>query len=158
MLQARTAPKGRAPVKTTSKTRALALKAGFRSGFEDRTSRQLVDAGLEAIAARYETVKLGYRKPATLHKYTPDFPVSDFVFIETKGRFVPADRQKHVLIKQQNPQVDIRFIFERAKTPINKGSKTTYADWCDKHGFKWADKIIPTTWLDEFKHLEAPKP
>nr|DAL93602.1 MAG TPA: endonuclease I [Caudoviricetes sp.] len=35
-----------------------------------------------------------------------------------------------MLIKQQNPELDIRFIFSRSKTPIYKGSKTTYAAFC----------------------------
>jgi hypothetical protein len=141
---------------TSSKVRKAALAAGYRSGFEDRTSRHLVDSGLAAVAAAYETVKINYTKPASVHKYTPDFPVNKFVFIETKGRFMPADRQKHMLIKRQSPQLDIRFVFERAATPINKGSKTTYADWCDKNGFKWADKHIPQSWIEEFKKDNHP--
>ena len=30
---------------------------------------------------------------------------------------------------------------------IRKGSKTTYADFCEKHGIVWAEKEIPTDWL-----------
>ena len=32
---------------------------------------------------------------------------------------------------------------------IYKGSKTTYSQWCEKHGFKWAGKEIPQSWIDE---------
>jgi len=32
---------------------------------------------------------------------------------------------------------------------LYKGSKNTYGDWCDKHGFLFADKVIPESWLKE---------
>ena len=67
--------------------------------------------------------------------------------IETKGRFVTADRQKHILIKEQHPDLDIRFLFQNSKARISKSSKTTYADWCRKHGFQFADKVVPEEWL-----------
>ncbi|MQR02362.1 hypothetical protein [Glaciimonas soli] len=67
----------------------------------------------------------------------------------SKGRFLTADRQKHLLIKQQHPELDIRFVFSRSKTTISKTSKTTYGDWCLKYGFKYADKSIPDAWLKE---------
>ena len=34
-----------------------------------------------------------------------------------------------------------------AKTKIRKGSKTTYGDFCDKHGIIWAEKDLPKSWL-----------
>jgi len=46
-------------------------------------------------------------------------------------------------------ELDIRFVFSNSRNKLNKKSKTTYADWCDKHGFKWADKQIPKSWIDE---------
>lgn len=69
------------------------------------------------------------------------------IIIETKGRFVTADRQKHLLIKEQHPNLDIRFLFQNSKARISKSSKTTYADWCRKHGFQFADKVVPEEWL-----------
>lgn len=132
---------------TTSKVRIAALKAGYRSGLEEQVAAQLKAAGVDP---RFESVKIEYIKPESKHKYTPDFPLGVLI-VETKGRFVTADRQKHLLLKAQHPNIDIRFVFSRAKTPISKGSKTTYAMWCDKHGFKYADKLIPTAWLKELK-------
>lgn len=131
---------------TTSKHPA-GLKEGFRSGLEEQVAAQLRAAGVDP---RFETIKIAYTKPQSNHKYSPDFPIGEII-VETKGRFVTADRQKHLLIKAQHPQLDIRFVFSRSKTPISKGSKTTYADWCVKHGFKYADKLIPTAWLNELK-------
>lgn len=90
-----------------------------------------------------------YTVPVSYHEYTPDFRLPNGIFIETKGRFVLEDRKKHVLIKQQHPELDIRFVFQNSKNKIRKGSPTTYADWCKKHGFLYADKTIPQEWLDE---------
>lgn len=73
------------------------------------------------------------------------------IIIEAKGLFETKDRQKHLLIKKQYPHLDIRFVFQNPKNTLYKGSKTTYADWCDKYGFKWATKLIPATWFKERK-------
>lgn len=91
-----------------------------------------------------------YSKPESHHRYTPDFPLRPII-IETKGRFLSADRKKHELIKEQHPDLDIRFVFTRSATCISKTSKTTYADWCRKRGFQFADKVIPPDWIKELK-------
>lgn len=62
-----------------------------------------------------------------------------------------ADRQKHLLVQEQYPELDIRFIFSNPNAKIRKGSKTSYADWCNKHGFLFAQKSIPKEWLKEPK-------
>lgn len=124
----------------------VAAKYGFRSGLEERIAEQLDKAGIEYT---YEKVKLNYIKPASKHVYTPDFVLANGIIVETKGRFLPADRQKHILVKRHNPALDIRFVFSNSKARISKVSKTTYADWCIKNGFKFADKTIPEEWLHE---------
>jgi hypothetical protein len=77
--------------------------------------------------------------PASQHKYTPDFKLREGIYIEGKGRLLPSERKKHLLVKEQNPDVEIVFFFENANKPIYKGSSTTYGDWCDKNGFRWTD-------------------
>lgn len=42
-------------------------------------------------------------------------------------------------------------MFSNSKTRISKGSPTTYAAWCEKNGFRYADKFIPQAWLIEPK-------
>ena len=128
-----------------SSKRATALKHGFRSGLEEDIDNLLKKAG---VNGEYEENKISYVKPETNHTYTPDFRLPNGVFIETKGRFVLADRQKHILIKKQHPELDIRFVFQNARNKIRKGSKTTYGDWCTKHGFLFSEKVIPPEWLD----------
>ena len=53
------------------------------------------------------------------------------------------------LVKEANPELDIRILFQTPNNKIIKTSKTTYADWADKHGYLWAAKEIPTNWLEE---------
>jgi hypothetical protein len=122
----------------------VGLKEGFRSGLEDKVAVQLRAAGFDP---HYEEDVIPYTKPERIHKYHPDFRLRDGLYIETKGRFVTADRQKHILIKAQHPDIEIRFVFSNSKARISKSSKTTYADWCIKHGFLYADKLIPKDWL-----------
>lgn len=128
-----------------SKAKAVAIKYGFRSGLESRVAKELTDQG---IPYTYEEDKIHYVKPARKAKYTPDFKIGN-IFIETKGRFMVADRQKHLLIKEQHPDVDIRFVFTNPNQRISKTSKTTYAMWCEKHGFLYAKEHIPHKWLKE---------
>lgn len=125
---------------------AQAKALGFRSGLEEQVGDQLASAG---VKAGYETEKVNYLRPARKAKYTPDWILPNGIVIETKGRFKVEDRQKHIHIKQQHPNLDIRFVFSNSKGKISKGSKTTYAMWCNKHGFMYADKWIPEEWLKE---------
>lgn len=124
------------------------VDATYRSGLEDKVAEQLRDAEVDA---KYEEYQIPYSIPATNHTYTPDFVLPNGIIVETKGVFEVEDRKKHLLVKSQYPNLDIRFVFSSSKTPIYKGSKTTYAAWCNKYGFKYADKWIPDKWLRERK-------
>lgn len=126
--------------------RAVALKHGFRSGLEDDVAKMLTEAG---IPFTYEETKIRYIKPASEHQYTPDFVLDNGIIVETKGRFLVADRKKHLLIKRQHPELDIRLVFSNSKQKLAKGSRTTYAAWCEKNGFLYADKTIPQHWINE---------
>jgi len=117
----------------------------YRSKFEETVAKKLEEANVEYS---YEAVKILY-KLSEVRKYTPDFILPNGIVIETKGRFVAADRKKHLLIKEQCPDVDIRFVFQNPNVKLSKASKTSYAQWCDKNGFKWAAKEIPQEWIDE---------
>jgi hypothetical protein len=131
--------------KQVSKRLAARMK-GYRSGLEETLDESLKTQGIDG---QYEQHKIKYTKPATKHTYTPDFRLPNGIFIETKGRFVLADRQKHILIKHQQPDLDIRFVFQNSKNKIRKGSKTTYGDWCDQNGFMYSDILIPKSWYNE---------
>ena len=122
----------------------------FRSGLEERVAQQLKHEG---ISYEYETLKIKYVKPSQPSTYTPDFILKNNIIIETKGQFVTADRKKHRIIKEQHgDKYDIRFVFSNPNQRIGKKSKTTYAMWCDRYGFKWAKGEIPEEWLNEKKN------
>lgn len=134
--------------RTSSPVRNAALAAGYRSGLEKVIGEQIAAAG---VACEYESEVIRYEHPARTARYTPDFPLPNGIIIETKGRFIPGDRKKHLLVKAQHPNKDIRFVFGNSRARLSKTSKTTYADWCNKHGFLYADKWIPAAWLKEVK-------
>ena len=116
-----------------------------RSGLEDRVAAELKSLDVDY---EYESMKIPYIMNET-RKYTPDFILPNGIIIETKGRFTSDDRKKHLLIKDQHPEYDIRFVFSKINAKIAKGSKTTHAAWCEKHGFLYAEKSIPEEWLNE---------
>ena len=128
---------------TKSKIRQQAIKNGYRSGLEDVISKDLKDRGVDF---GYETVKINW-KLVENKTYTPDFILHNGIIIESKGRFVPDDRKKHLKVREQNPDLDIRFVFSNSRNKIRKGSKTTYAMWCEKNNFLYADKRIPDEWI-----------
>ena len=124
----------------------VGLKYGFRSGLEEKIAADLTSKG---VGFTYEELKVPFVKPAKPCKYNPDFVLPNGIIIESKGRFITEDRQKQLLVKQQHPDLDLRFVFSNSKAKISKRSHTTYADWCIKGGFQFADKAIPDTWLKE---------
>lgn len=127
--------------------------AGYRSGLEKRIQADLTKRGVGFV---YEPGPIKYHKE---HRYTPDIYLENGIIIEIKGRFLASDRTKHLLIKQQHPELDLRFVFQQPNNTLTKASKTTYGDWCDKHGFLWADSYVPQEWIDEdgYQTLFQPK-
>lgn len=130
---------------TTSERRRHAIKNGYRSGLEDDIAKDLKDRGVEF---EYEKLKVKWQLLEN-KTYTPDFKLPNGIIIESKGRFVQADRKKHLIIQDQHPFLDIRFVFSNSKAKLYKGAKSTYGDWCNKHGFLYADKRIPEEWLTQ---------
>lgn len=123
------------------KARAL----GYRSGLEVKIANLLTECG---IPHRYEKVKIEW-EDLMYRTYTPDIILSNGIIIEVKGRFTSEDRRKHLAVKKQHPNLDIRFVFESSRRKLSKGAKTTYGLWCEKHGFQYYDRIIPQEWLKE---------
>ena len=118
----------------------------YRSGLERETGLGLQQRGMEF---GFETLRLSYIQPETNRHYTPDFVLANGIIIETKGQLDAADRKKMILIKQQYPNLDIRFVFSYARAKIYKGSKTTVAKWAAQNGYMWADKRILLEWTKE---------
>lgn len=93
---------------------------------------------------KYEQSKIAY---TVSHTYTPDFQLLNGVYIEVKGYFDMEDRRKHLCIKEQHPDIDIRFVFEKKDQKLRKNAKSSYADWCMKNGFKYSQMVIPDEWF-----------
>lgn len=120
----------------------------FRSGLEERNASHMEKHGVEFA---FEEFHIKYVVPARDAKYHPDFVLKNGIIVETKGLWEAEDRQKHLLIRAQYPDLDIRLVFSSSKSKLYKGSPTSYGDWCEKHGIVYADKLIPVAWLREKK-------
>ena len=114
----------------------------FRSGLEKKVAALFDELG---VIYEYESTKIPY---IIQHKYTPDFLLANGIYLETKGYWDSNDRRKIKAVKQQNPELDIRMVFQTPYNKISKKSKTTYAQWCDKHDIPWTSfTTIPVEWL-----------
>lgn len=115
-------------------------------------------SGLEKVVAeylkqnkknfRYEDLKIEW-KDLRYRTYTPDFILDNGIIVETKGIFDNEDRRKHLAVREQHPELDIRLVFSNARAKLYKGSKTTYAMWCEKNNFLYSHRVIPPDWLEE---------
>lgn len=117
----------------------------YRSGLEVEAAAFLSDRQVEV---KYELLKIEW-EDLRYRTYTPDFELDNGIIVETKGLFDNEDRRKHLAIKKQHPELDIRFVFSNANAKLYKGSKTRYFEWCDKNGFLWSHRVIPEVWLTE---------
>jgi len=68
--------------------------------------------------------------------------------VEAKGWFRSQDQRKHRNIKDQSPELDIRFVFMRLTSRV-QGSTMTCQEWCEKYGFKYSETTIPKEWIKE---------
>ena len=124
-----------------SRVRKAAQKAGFRSAFEQRVAEGLSEYEYEPFVIAYEVHET--------KKYTPDFALPNKVILECKGRLTADDRKKMLLVKEQHPELDIRFVFMYPNNKLTARSKTRYWEWAEKHGFKWADNTVPKEWYEK---------
>jgi hypothetical protein len=128
-------------------TNKVRKETGKRSGLEVQIASHLVTSGAE-----FDEEKAIPAVPYTSRrerKYHPDFRLKNGIIIEAKGWFKPEDREKHLCIKYQHPELDIRFVFSNPKAKLGKRSETTYGMWCVKYGFRFAKGFVPQEWISE---------
>lgn len=120
----------------------------LKGTFEERVIGKLEAQGVEY---EYEPHTLQY---FVERSYVPDLKIGD-VYIEMKGYFRQDAQRKMKAIKAQHPDLDIRFLFQRANSPVQgakkrkDGSKMTCSEWADRYKFQWAEgEIIPKEWLN----------
>jgi hypothetical protein len=116
---------------------------GYRSKFEAKVAENM---GFQGVLFEYEGDTFEY---TITKKYKCDFKLPNGIFVECKGFFKPEDRTKHLSVRETNPELDIRFLFQ-SNGKLNKASNMRYSDWCDRHGFKFAvGTEVPEEWLRE---------
>lgn len=114
----------------------------FRSQMEERLAAKLLAAG-----ASYESLRFTF--PARRRGYLPDFILPNGIVIEAKGWFVGGDRAKMLAVKKEHPNLDIRFVLASPRQFTTQNRTMTQAEWCEKHGFPWAEAVVPDAWLVE---------
>ena len=116
-------------------------KQKYRSKFEAGIAATL---NKKKVAFSYESLELEYTLSCC---YKPDFILNNGVIVETKGFLSKEDRRKHIAIKTQRPELDIRFCFQNSKAKLSRGKRSlTYGAWATKHGFLWSHGSIPEEW------------
>ena len=114
----------------------------YRSNLEKDIANLLEGLG---VSFQYESEKLSY---TIEHNYTPDFVLPNYTYLEAKGYWSPEDRRKILNVKKSNPEIDLRMVFQSPYNTISKKSKTTYAQWCERHDIPWSSyQDIPIEWL-----------
>jgi hypothetical protein len=153
---------------SSTKKRKQAVKAGFRSGLEEDVSKRLIannipfefenkELTIEWTAkSRKRTLECGScgdKEIVERHQYLCDFFLDNGrVLLETKGRFLSADRIKMEAIHNQNEDKLVVMLFSNPNTKLSKSSKTTYASWCNKRGIHWLS-FKDDMWVEKLKTL-----
>lgn len=115
--------------------------------FEERV---IVDLSNRGVSFEYEPDRITY---SVERHYIPDLRLSDTLYVELKGYFRQDAQRKMKAVKEQHPELDIRFVFQNAASTIQgakkrkDGSKMTCAEWADRNGFVWAEGTVPKEWL-----------
>ena len=104
------------------------------------------------VAYDYEVTKIPYTIPESNHNYTVDWTFINGLLVETKGYLSDhKERYKYVLLKQQHPDLDLRFVFDNPNK-LCGGTKMTHAKWAEKYGFPYCsikDTEQIQSWLKE---------
>ena len=89
-------------------------KKTFRSKLEESVADILDKVGAKY---EYENQQVAY---TIQHHYNPDFCLVNGVMLETKGYWDSEDRRKIKAVMRDNPDIDLRMVFQ---APFNKISK-----------------------------------
>ena len=127
--------------------RAILLRLVQMKGtFEQAVLSDLDGRGVPYL---YEPDKLAYYVE---RHYIPDLKLGTMI-VELKGYFRQDSQRKMKAVKAQYPEMDIRFVFQKASATIQgakkrkDGTKMTCGEWADRQGFVWAEGTIPEEWL-----------
>lgn len=160
--------------KRWKRKRLTSSKNKFRSQLEANVADQL---DCELIDYTYEKETIAYQLLGQKKIYTPDFvvrgrpsakvPKNQGIYIECKGWLRDQDVAKYEAVRLAHPELDLRFIFVKAKTPLvpnetgwlevdhwwQQKGKPTYAEWAESIGCKWTQRECPAEWVEEMRGL-----
>jgi len=119
----------------------------FRSGYERTVAACLTSLG---IPIAYELAKFKFYVPETgrlcaqcagtsvvrISTYMPDFKLSEFVFLEAKGKLTASNRRRMVAFSEQHKGVKLIFMFQRDNWLTSK-KLGKYSDWAKAKGFPY---------------------
>jgi hypothetical protein len=137
----------------------------YRTEFEATTAMRLIRRN---ISFEYEPARLRYTDKNGRKRITqPDFhlkPKSNDphggMFVEAKSLLKNDHLSRYELLREQRPDLDIRFIFEQPDRTIShfgvadgegQTRAVSYSEWADMNGFKWSGEAIPNALLNELK-------
>lgn len=130
------------PTKVTKKKKT----PKYKSKLEERIGEFLTLSNRQFV---YESKRFPY---ITKHTYKPDFEIQKRdgspMYIETKGYFRPDDKAKLLAVRDNNPGIDLRLLFQN-NNKFHKLSDYRYADWAERNNFKYSIGNIPEDWLNE---------
>ena len=130
-------------IKTTKPRKKHSVKNTFGEDVDVRSKLEiLIGETLTEFDVNwvYEKTKIKYTVPESQHVYTVDFTLENGILLEGKGILADhAERTKYVLLKEQNPELDLRFIFDDPQKRCG-GMKMTHAEWAIKYNFKFCGK------------------
>ena len=126
----------------------------MRSKLEEKVAKQLPEYEYERECYEWHDKHIRARCKACGSKevyqrrtYTPDFFLPNGIIIEVKGRLTTHDRKVLLGTRDNNPELDLRIIFDK-NNRLYKGAKTRYADWAGRKGFKYSLKgEVPKEWI-----------
>jgi predicted nuclease of restriction endonuclease-like RecB superfamily len=129
----------------------------YSSLFEMEFAKDLIRRKIEF---EYESYKLEYllkvrggkcldcasKDVVEKHIYWPDFYLpKQGIFVETKGKFSPKDRNKILAVIKNNPGIDLRLIFMRDNW-TTRTHNAKYSDWCKKNNVEYSFVFLPDVW------------
>lgn len=91
----------------------------------------------------------GSKRVSKSRRYLPDIILGNGIVLEVKGRFTTRDRKLIMGVRETNPEMDIRMVFDR-DNKLSAGATSRYSEWCAKRDIKCCFKgSVPPHWIKE---------
>lgn len=110
----------------------------MRNSWEEKVFSDLDVNKSKTTRLEYETEKIPY-----VMEYLPDFILcfggGHKRYIEAKGWLRTEDKAKMRKVKRQNPNIDLRIIFQ--------SNNKKYIRWAEVNKIPWAVGVVPKEWF-----------